>query len=192
MPTARTSYTGGAIALHWLIALLIIGNLIGGLVMVQLFDSADPQAKAAGYVIVGIHKAVGITVLGLTLLRIVWRLTHRPPPLPDHMTPLERWLARGTHLLFYALMLALPLTGWLMSSASVRRFPISWFGLFDVPFLPIAQDKAAAATLGDRHELLAWVAIATLALHVAGALKHHFLDRDPVLARMLPVVKPKG
>lgn len=184
-PIGRRRYSGVAIALHWVIALMIIGNLTVGL----LFDTLEAWDKPLYFSAVQLHKSSGLTILALSLARLGWRLANPPPPLPDHMTRLEHRLAKATHWGFYALMLALPLTGWLMSSASPLNFPILWFGLFEVPKLPIAQSAETAGVLHDRHELLAWVAIGVLALHVAGALKHHFLDRDEVLARMLPPIK---
>lgn len=184
--SARSRYSTVAIALHWTIALLIIVNIIGGLLHDVFLDSPDAQMKATGYVIMGLHKAAGIAVLALTVARIVWRLVNPPPALPAHMTPVERILAKATHFAFYALMILLPLSGWAMASASPKRFPISFFGLFDVPFLPVAQAKATAVMLHDRHEQLAYVAIALIAVHVAAALKHHYMDRDNVLVRMLP------
>lgn len=182
----HSRYSSVAIALHWAIALLIIGNIIGGLLLDTFLDSPDPQMKATGYVIIGLHKAFGITVIGLTLLRIVWRVANPAPPLPGHMTAFERILAKTTHFAFYALMLMMPLSGWAMSSASPKRYPIEYFGLFNVPFLPITQSKATASMLHERHEQLAWIAIALIVLHVAAALKHHVMDRDDVLVRMLP------
>jgi cytochrome b561 len=186
MPNIRSRYSTVAIALHWTIALLIIGNLIGGLTLDIFLDSPDAQMKATGFVIIGLHKAAGITVLGLTLVRVAWRLLNPPPPLPAHMTAAERLLAKVTHFAFYALMVLLPLSGWAMSSASPKRFPISFFGLFDVPFLPVAPSKVTAGMLHERHEQLAYLAIALIVVHVAAALKHHYMDRDTVLTRMLP------
>lgn len=189
--TARRSrYSQVSIALHWLIALLVIGNLIGGLTHEYWTDSADPAMKATGAQIMAIHKSIGLTVLVLTLVRIAWRLGHPWLPLPDHMTRFERVLARATHYGFYALLLLLPLSGWAMVSAGRRAGPVSWFGAFSVPKLP---------TGGLDHELfeqvhgvLGWTAVALVALHVAGALKHQYFDRDEVLARMLPWVKARG
>ena len=188
--TVRHSrYSSVAIGFHWVVGLLIIGNLIGGLLMGNLLDSADPAMKQLGFQVIQIHKSIGLTVLALSIARLGWRLTHPVPPLPDHMTTAERLLARGTHIGFYALMLLMPLSGWAMASTGKVQFPILWFGLFEVPHLPL--DKALGGLFKESHELLGWVTIATLALHIAGALKHHFLDRDDVLARMLPLVRPR-
>lgn len=184
---ARSRYSRVAVALHWTIALMIVGNLAVGL----LFDRLEDADKPLYFTAVQLHKSFGLTVLALSLARFGWRLANPPPALPDHMTPTEHLLAKLTHWGFYGLMLALPLTGWLMISASPLDFPTLWFGLFEVPKFPLAKSGETAGLLNDIHEWLAYLAIATLALHVAGALKHHFLDRDDVLARMLPV-RPRG
>ena len=190
VPVRRSRYSTGAIWFHWIIGLMIIGNLAGGLLMGGLLDSADPAQKQLGFQVIQIHKSVGLTVLLLSVLRFGWRLAHPVPRLPDHMTPLERMLARTTHYGFYALMLLMPLSGWAMSSTGKVQFPILWFGLFEVPHLPL--DKVLGGFFHESHEILGWVTIATLALHVAAAAKHHYLDRDDVLARMLPLVRPRG
>lgn len=184
----RSRYSRVAIALHWIIAALIVGNLAGGL----LFDVIEDADKALYFTVVQLHKSIGLTVLGLSLARLAWRLMNPPPSLPEHMTPAEHLLAKVTHWSFYALMLALPLTGWLMISASPLDFPTLWFGLFEVPRLPIERSADTAGVLHDRHELLAYLTIGVLVLHVAGALKHHYLDRDDVLARMAPMVRPRS
>jgi len=189
---AHSRYSSVAILLHWLIALLIIGNLAGGLLVDSFLDSPDPQMKMTGFTIIQLHKAFGITVIGLTLLRLMWRLANPAPPLPAHMTPFERLLAKATHWGFYALMLLVPLSGWAMVSASAKRFPISYFGFFDVPYLPVAQSKALSGLTHEAHELLGFAMIGLIGLHVLAALKHHYFDRDDVLARMLPLVRARG
>jgi cytochrome b561 len=183
--SARSRYSTVAIALHWAIALLIIANIIIGLTHDIFFDSSDPRMKAIGYSIMALHQAAGILVIVLTLLRVVWRMVNPPPPLPAHMTAFERVLAKATHLGFYALMLLLPLTGWAMVSASAKRVPIGFFGLFDVPFLPVGQ-RDIGHFFHESHELLGYGAIVLIAMHVAAALKHHYFDRDDVLMRMMP------
>ncbi len=184
MPVAHR-YSRVAIGLHWLIALAIIGNLVGGLTLDLFLDSADPAMKAQGLINIGLHKSMGLTIIVLTLVRIGWRLANPPPPLPAHMTGLERVLARVTHGGFYALMLVLPLSGWAL--VSTGRAPISRFGLFDVPHLPVVASQRGL--FGEGHELLGWTMIAMLALHMLAASKHHVLDRDDVLASMLPLVR---
>lgn len=177
-------YTRVAIALHWLIALLVIGNLAGGLTLDLFTDSADPAMKEAGRTIIGFHKALGISVIALTLVRIGWRLGHRPPPLPAHMTPLERGLARATHIGFYGLLLVLPLTGWAMTSAYRPGQPVDMFGLFGMPALPVPP--ALKGLFSESHEVLGWAMLALVVLHVLAAVKHQIFDRDNLLARMLP------
>lgn len=188
--TERSRYSTVAIALHWLIGLIIIGNLAGGLLLETFLDSADPAMKRIGFIAIGLHKSFGITVLALTLVRIGWRLGNPPPPLPGHMTPAERGLSKLSHLGFYALMLALPLSGWAFSSTAKIQYPILWFGLFEVPKLPLPKSIYGLAR--ESHELMGWLAIALVTLHVAAALKHHWFDRDDVLARMLPLVKRRS
>ena len=171
-----------AVWFHWSIALLVLVNLALGLLHESLFDGI-------GWVI-PVHKSIGFTVLALTLGRIAWRLTHRPPPHPPGMPAWERLSAGAVHLLFYGLMLALPLSGWAMVSRPLRRRPLDFFGLFDMPYLPVGQ--AAGTVARNAHGLLGWVMLALIVLHVAAALRHHFLLRDTVLARMLPGLGGRG
>ncbi len=177
MALVRTDrYSWGAIWLHWSIAALVLVNLTLGLFHESLLDGI-------GWVI-PIHKAIGITVLALTLARIAWRVMHRPPPLPVDMAPWERTAATFVHRSFYALLLALPISGWMLSSNPARLKPMSWFGLFPIPPLPIST---AASKLGhEAHGILGYVAAALVVLHIAAALRHHFILRDSVLARMAP------
>lgn len=189
---AVRAYSGVSVALHWIIAVLIIGNLAGGLLMERLLDSADPATRQLGFQVIQLHKSSGLTILVLSALRLLIRLVEGFPPLPAHMTGTERALARITHWGFYGLMLGIPLAGWVMVSASPLGLPTLWFGLFEWPHLPTGTDKALSGAAGAVHELLAFGAIALLALHVAGALKHQFLDRDEVLARMLPFLRRAG
>lgn len=179
MPEKHARYTGVTIALHWLIALIVIANLAGGLAM----DSAGPELRRA---IIGVHKALGLTVIALTLVRIGWRLGHRPPPLPAHMTPMERWLAKATHFGFYGLMLALPLSGWALVSTGRVPAPVSLFGLFSVPALPLPLPQSLRGVFHESHGLLGWVMLAMVVLHVLAAVKHRVFDRDDLLARILP------
>ncbi len=185
--TRSGRYTGTAMALHWLVALLVIGNLV---LVWTIGSLPGPMVRPA----IDTHKSIGITVLGLALLRVLWRLSHPPPPLPAAYPRRERFLAHGTHLLLYALILALPLSGWIHDSAfkDASAHPLRLFGLVPWPRIgPImALDpvtKEAVHTTWFRiHGLLAYGLYALLALHLLGVLKHHLLDRDPVLHRMLP------
>jgi cytochrome b561 len=190
---ARSSYSRAAIALHWLIALLLIGNFAGGLFMGDLLaPTATPEQKQLGFKIIQFHKSMGLTILMLSLLRLSVRLVGGTPPLPGHMTPLERFLAKATHWGFYAVMILVPLTGWIMVSASPLGFPTIWFGLFEWPHLPIETSKATSSAASEVHEIIAFAGAGLFLLHVAAALKHHYMDRDDVLARMLPFVRRRS
>jgi cytochrome b561 len=128
------------------------------------------------------HKSFGITILGLAVIRLAWRWFDRPPPTP----PMPRWqevAARLNHWALYALLFALPVTGWLMSSAANR--PASWFGLLQLPDF-VAPNEGLKETFEAAHEFLVNVLFALAGLHIAAALKHQFLDRDGLLLRMLP------
>lgn len=168
-------YSRGAIAFHWAIAALVLFNLIVG-----LFHDAMPRSWG----MMPIHKSVGMAVLLLTLGRIGWRLAHKPPQLPDAMPGWEKTAAHAVHFLLYALLLILPLTGWLLSSNPEKPRPIDWFGLFKIPVLPATPDIAHSAH--EAHELLGYLMAALVVIHIAAALRHHFLLRDGVVARMLP------
>ncbi|WP_114394141.1 YceI family protein [Oleisolibacter albus] len=186
LPSHR--YTGVAMALHWLIALAVLLLLASGLVMTRI-----PSGPAT-FSLYQAHKALGLTVLALTLLRVLWRLTHRPPPLPDSMPPLERLGAHLGHFGFYVLLLLLPLTGWAAVSYSALNLPTSWFGLFLVPHLPGPADPEirtrAAEGLGGLHGIGGWAMLALLLVHVAAALRHALILRDGVTERMLPTRGP--
>ena len=159
--------------LHWAMALLIIGNLAGGLLHDFLPDAVMPA-----------HFFSGILILFLTVLRFGWRLTHRPPAYPASMANWERWASTIVHMALYVLMILIPLSGWVMMSAS--PYAIDIFGLFTIPDLPVAESRDLAGMMSERHEVLAFGMIGLLALHVAAALRHHYIKRDGVLARMLP------
>lgn len=180
---ARTDrYSSGAILFHWTIALLVIVNLAIGLLHESLLDGV----KGA----IPLHKSIGLTVIGLTLGRIAWRLAHRAPPHPPTMKRWERLAANGAHIGLYVLMLALPMSGWALASGGPKRYPLNWFGLFDVPYLPVS--KAAGDAAHNAHGLLGWVMLALIVLHVAAALRHHFILKDGILARMVPGLGARG
>jgi len=174
------SYTATAIALHWLVAALIVGAFTIGLIAVEL--AVSPQ-KLKLY---SWHKWIGVSIALLALVRIGWRFWHPAPALPSGMRRWEQHVASGTHVLLYALLLAIPVTGWLMSSAS--GFPVVYFGVLPLPDL-VAKDKALADALKLVHYALNKTLLVLVVLHVAAALKHHVLDRDDVLVRMLPFLK---
>jgi cytochrome b561 len=186
-----SGYSAGAITLHWLIAALMLTN-IG---LAWYFNTLKGPAVVAP---LALHKSIGITVLLLTLVRIGWRLTHPAPPLPEAMQPWERVAARATHFLFYLLMLGMPLSGWAMVSASplIKIHPTVLYGLIPWPAAPFPglgpdQLHDAGKLFRATHNTLALVAYATIVLHVAAALKHHFFDRDDVLSRMIPLLRSK-
>lgn len=181
-PPHSPCYTGTAIALHWAVAALIVGAFVIGLTAVEL--AVSPQ-KLKLY---SWHKWIGVSIALLALVRLAWRFRHPAPALPASMRRWEQRLATGTHALLYALLLAVPASGWLMSSAS--GFPVVYLGVLPLPDL-VAKDKALADTLKLVHYALNKTLLVLIVLHIAAALKHHVLDRDDILVRMLPFLKPR-
>lgn len=174
-------YDVGAIVLHWTVAALVLVNLFIGIFHESLLE---------GVPVMPLHKSIGITVLGLSILRLAWRLAHRPPPLPQGMAPWERAFAKGVHWAFYVLLIAVPLSGWIMSSNPARPRPFDWFGVFELPLLPVSGSAAAAAH--ESHEILGLLTAALVVMHVAAALRHHFLRRDNAVVRMAPWLNRNG
>lgn len=170
-------YTPTAIGLHWLIALAIAATFALGLYMHEL-PLSPTKLELYSW-----HKWAGVSIFMLVIVRLGWRLTHPAPPLPEAMPGPLRLAAAGAHWLLYALMFAIPLTGWLMSSA--KGFQTVWFGVLPLPDL-VAKDKALGKLLAEVHETLNFTLLALVVVHAAAALKHHFIDRDTVLTRMLP------
>lgn len=164
-------YAKGSVILHWLIALLIAGNFVAAWV-------AEDMPKAERMQVMGNHKAIGLIVLALTVLRIVWRLMHKAPPLAETLKAWEVALAKLIHAGFYLLMLGIPLAGWGLSSAFGQGKPVSVFGLFDVPALPVGSDKPTIGMFHELHEIGATLMLVLIGLHVARALKHRILDKD--------------
>jgi cytochrome b561 len=175
----RSRYSDGAILFHWTIAVLIIVNIVIALAT----DDWHGPARATA---IGIHKATGFTILILSVFRLIWRLIHRPPPFPAGIRAWEAVTARIVHWVFYVLMVALPLTGWLFISAAAERKPFSWYGLFGLPYLPVQGDKAVGGSMHEAHEILGYALIALIVLHIAAALKHQFFDGTREIARMWP------
>lgn len=163
-------------ALHWIIVLLVLGQW-------ALAQYADAQSLAAKGPPLNLHKSMGMTIFALAIVRLVWRLVNPVPTLEGLAKRWERVLAHVSHAALYLLIFAMPLTGWLMSSA--RNFPVAWFGLFQFPDL-VAPDRDLYRQMHDLHGLLFAALVVVALLHVAGALKHHFIDRNEVLRRMLP------
>ena len=178
-------YTGTAIALHWIVALLVIVN-------VSLAWAWPLAADDMVRPLINTHKSIGITLLLLVTMRLLWRLTHRPPALPDHHKPWEKRAAHTAHILLYVIMFALPLSGWIMDSAWAKAAdnPNFWFGLFEWPRLgfimtldPVTK-KSVHGLFGEMHEIAGYILYFLVVVHIGGALKHQFLDKDRELARM--------
>lgn len=174
--TAGLQYTQVAIWLHWLIGLAVIANIA----LAMLTEGLPRETQRTA---MDIHKALGITILALTVVRIAWRLGHRPPPLPAAIPGWQRLFGRITHGLFYVLLILLPLSGWVWMSAAGR--PIDFFGLFAVPVI-VAPNEALADVMHDRHEVLGLTMLALAAIHILAALKHQFVDRAGLIGRMNP------
>ncbi len=181
-----TRYSMVAIVLHWLIALLILGNIV----LAWTFQNI-PQGLLE-FKLIQLHKSVGVTVLLLSLLRLAWRLFNPPPPEP----PMPRWqslAARAVHWGFYVIMIGMPLSGWLMVSASPLNIPTLLYGVIPWPHVAAIhslsgdQRKVVDDAMGLTHEALAYIAYGLIALHVAAALKHQVFDRDNLLFRMAPL-----
>ncbi len=185
-------YGAAAMILHWTIAVLILVQIGLGWIMNEALPDHSPRQE----LVEGVHISLGLTILLLVLVRIGVRIANPPPPLPAGMPAWERFLAGASHLLFYVLMLVMPLTGWALVSLGAR--PISFWGL-PWPHLPgVAALLGSPAPKAVRHQLshvhvyiLIWIVLLNLALHVAGALKHQF-DGRPVLWRMAGLKRPGG
>lgn len=199
MPLRSTDITWGwgSQFFHCATALTILATALVGLTMEDI--------DALWYY--GLHKSLGMTVLGLVVLRMLWRLIDRRPPYPTGMPAWQRLASTGAHALIYASMLVMPLSGWLYNSAARR--PLDWFGAFKIPSLAtldretqtysvlgfdapgfIDTPQKLRALAGDVHETLFYAGAVLIAIHVAAALKHHFHDRDATLARMVPGLTP--
>jgi len=182
IPIENTEDRFGAVAIlfHWSMAVLIIGLLALGLYMVRLPDAGFDTKKI---MLILYHKEIGLSVLVLLVVRLAWRLTQILPQLVDHLPDWQKIAARFVHLSFYALMFALPVTGWLMSSAA--GINVSFFGLFTLPdFLP--HDDDLFRQLIVIHKWLGYALILFICVHMSAALMHHFVLKDDTLRRMLP------
>jgi cytochrome b561 len=176
-------YTGTAIALHWLTFALIASGFTLAMYMTDLPRSAQKLQYLSW------HRWIGMTVFILVVARLAWRLTHPAPALPATMPAWQQRTAALVHAMLYALVLAIPPTGWLYSSAS--GVPTVYLGLLQLPDL-LDKDKALAEQLKLVHITLNYTMLTLVVIHVAAALKHHFVERDGVLGRMLPCIKPAG
>ena len=169
------NYSTGSKWIHWLVALIVISMLAGSFFL----DDVPEQYKGRAYMI---HKSVGLTVLFLMILRLFWIRYRGKPALPVSVSAWERFLSHLVQYSLYVFVILMPLCGWIMSVAA-NRTPV-FFGLFPVPIPGIAPNKALSQLMLQAHITIAWIIIALLVLHIAGALKHHFIDKDDVLRRM--------
>jgi cytochrome b561 len=176
--TDSTHYTATAKSLHWLMAALVFGLLPLGFYMSDLPFSPEKLQFYAW------HKWAGVTVFALVWLRLAWRMTHRPPAYPATMPSAQQALAHAGHLALYVLMVVIPLSGWLMSSA--KGVQTVWFGVLPLPDL-LVRDKALGKQLEELHSALNIGLLVLIGVHGAAALFHHFFHKDDILRRMLPV-----
>jgi cytochrome b561 len=178
-PAAPQHYGAVAVALHWLMAVLLIVLVVFGLFMVSLPDVGFDMRKI---VLILYHKQIGMFALALALLRVAWRAGHALPALVETLPEWQQVAARLVHLSLYALMFALPVTGWLMSSAA--GFPVSLFGVLDLPDL-VPKDDYLYQAFVQAHKWSSYALIALTVVHAGAALMHHFVNKDETLRKML-------
>jgi len=181
MSTSR--YSIGAMVLHWAIAIAVIWDW-------RLADAAEHAPRGQHFAVLQPHSALGMAILVLTVLRLAWRWTHKTPPLGAHLARWERLLAHTVHIIFYVLLVGLPLMAWI--GTSMWDQPTDFFGLFTIPNLPVGGDRGLGHELQELHGTLGEIMLYLIVLHVLGALKHHFWDKDGDLYRMWPWGTPKG
>lgn len=177
------TYTAPAIFFHWLTFFVMSGMFVLG------FYMADLPTSPTKLQLFSWHKWAGVTLFLIVLLRLSWRLLNKPPALPDTMPAWQVRAAHVSHQVLYLLMLAMPLSGWLMSSA--KGFTTVWFGVLPLPDL-LEKNHDLGETLANVHEIIAYIILGVVGVHVAAALKHHFIDRNGVLASIVPGLKPKS
>jgi cytochrome b561 len=179
MPIRNTENRYGimAISVHWIMAILVIGMLVLGLYMARLPISLQ-KLKLYGW-----HKEVGILILMLVCFRLGWRMANVTPPLPGTLAWVQRVAAHMAHYALYALMILMPITGWMISSAA--DLPVSFFGLFTLPDI-VSPSETLRVLMQSVHEWLGYALIAVITMHASAALQHHFYYKDNILRRMLP------
>lgn len=176
MRNTREHWGSVARGFHWTMAILLLAQWILGRI-------GSGMARSPGKLeLLSWHKSLGITLLALVLLRLAWRALNPTPAAPAGEAPWARWAARASHALLYLLMIGLPISGWLLSSA--ENLPFRWFWLFSVPDLA-GPDERLAETAEEWHEWLATGLALLVILHVLAALRHHFIEKTNVLRRML-------
>jgi cytochrome b561 len=183
----RTTYTKVAIILHWVIAFAILFQIVSGL---QMEDLKGAEKFAAFQT----HKSLGLTILILSIARLLWRIANPPPPLPAGMKSWEVAAAKFTHTALYVLMIGIPLGGWVIISTSPYNIATNWWGLFEWPRLPL-HDLPIRKALNEMaklgHGAAAWGVVALFVLHVGAVLKHMFINDDDVAGRMIPFMPKK-
>ena len=190
---SATRYGSVAMSLHWLIAAAVIANLCIGLYMGDL-----PRGDPSKFVLISYHKSIGLTVLLLSVLRVVWRLINPVPPLPAGIPPLMKFASHAMHFLLYFLIVAVPLAGWLMVSVGSMGHPTPVFGLFGWPSVPGLADMSRSTghpyheAFETTHVWLAWSMIVLIPLHVGAALYHDVVRHDGILARMVPGMRGRA
>ncbi len=185
MSGAVKRYNAGAMLLHWAIFVLLV-------ITVAIGWRAEDLDKAARLQAMQFHKSFGLTILLLSIFRLVWRHINPPPPLPNNMSARATLIMKLTHIAFYALMLGIPLLGWLLISTSSYKFPTMFWGVFQWPVLPLSElsfSKQLHEIAEFLHSKFVWLGIILMLLHVAAALKHQFVDKDGLLGRMIPFIK---
>ena len=182
MPTPIRRYGHVAQALHWIIAALVVTQFA------LAYAASGLPLGMERLILMARHKSIGMTILMLVLVRLAWRLRYPPPRLPEGMHAIEQRLAHLTHALFYVLLFAMPLSGWLMSSA--KNYSVSWFNLLTWPDL-IGKNDTAFTWLRGLHDTLSFVLLALATVHVLAAFRHQFWLKDDVLLAMLPFGKKR-
>jgi cytochrome b561 len=193
-PASSTRYSTIAIALHWIIAIAILSVVFLGWWMEDLRHQAIAGDVSFDFVqaVFNWHKTIGISILVLSIARLAWRLTHPAPPLPETMKPWEKTVAKATHIAFYVMMIGLPLGGW--ATASSTNFPSKLFNIdaWLLPSLPVPKTEEFYEMISNAHAMGGWIIFLTVVLHVGAALMHHFIKRDDVLTRMIPILKTRS
>lgn len=182
--TSSNRYSGVAMLLHWLIAIAVIANW-------RIAEAGEHAAtQEAKSEIMSNHFSIGVIILLLIIIRLVWRFVSPPPPLANTLADWERILAKVTHTLFYVILAVMPLAGWF--AMSKYGAPISVFGIFSVPPLPVAPDPEGASAIFEQHATAGKALLILVGIHILATLKHTFIDKDGNIFRMLPFGTPKA
>jgi cytochrome b561 len=176
MTAAAPGYTPVARFLHWLIAALVLFMLPLGIVI------ANEWGGPAQTFLYNLHKSIGATLIPLVIIRLLYRLTHKPPPLPDDLHPLQAFAAHATHWALYVLILAQPIVGYIMTSAYPA--PVPFFGLLNLPAI-WTENRALSTQLSAVHLYLGIAIVVVAGMHIGAALYHHFMRKDRILMRMI-------